>query len=147
MYFKTNKSEQHARFALQAALIRKHFPFLHCKFKGAELMCSGEIMPSDFCDTYRILIRYPKGKVPRVNIVRPKIEPSAKIHMYPNGALCLYDHRAAPWNANYNLHETIIPWTAEWLVFYELYKTHNVWLGPEAPHSADEAKEPQRDAA
>lgn len=147
MHFRTNKSAQHARFALQAALIQKHFPFLHCEFKGAELVCSGEIKPSDFCDTYQILIRYPKGKVPRVRIARPKIEPSTKIHMYPNGTLCLYDHRAAAWSANYNLHETIIPWTAEWLVFYELYKIHNMWLGPEAPHGDDEVKEPQRDAA
>lgn len=147
MFFKTNRSAQHARFALQPALIRKHFPFLRCEFKGAELLCSGEITPSNFCDTYQVSIRYPKGKVPRVRILRPKIEPSTKIHMYPNGTLCLYDHRSAPWSANYDLHQTIIPWTAEWLVFYELYKTHGVWLGPEAPHGDDESKEPQNEAA
>ncbi len=67
--------------------------------------------------------------------------------MYLNGSLCLFDPRVSPWKGSYNLHETIIPWTAEWLVFYELYKIHGKWLGPEAPHDPKEPKEPQRDAA
>jgi hypothetical protein len=34
------------------------------------------------------------------------------------------------------LHETIIPWTAEWLVSYELYLTTGKWLGSSAVHTA-----------
>jgi hypothetical protein len=33
-----------------------------------------------------------------------------------------------------NLHQKIIPWIAEWLVYYELYLICGKWLGPEAPH-------------
>ena len=36
------------------------------------------------------------------------------------------------------VHETIVPWTAEWIVFYELWKITGEWLGPEAPHGAGE---------
>lgn len=41
-----------------------------------------------------------------------------------------------------NLHDKIIPWTAEWLVYYELFKLDGKWLGPEAPHGLA-AKKPQ----
>lgn len=56
--------------------------------------------------------------------------------MYEHGALCLYEPRETPWRSSDNLHEKIIPWTAEWLVFYELFLIYGKWLGPEAPHGA-----------
>jgi hypothetical protein len=73
-----------------------------------------------------------------VRILSPEIR--KRIHMYPNGTLCLYDHRDQPWNARDNLDEKIIPWIAEWLVFYELYLISDKWLGPEAPHDGGEKK-------
>ena len=41
--------------------------------------------------------------------------------MYDNGALCLYKPAETPWKLSDNLQKKIIPWAAEWLVFYELY--------------------------
>jgi len=35
------------------------------------------------------------------------------------------------------LHETIIPWTAEWIVFYELWKITGEWLGSAALHDVN----------
>lgn len=32
--------------------------------------------------------------------------------------------------------ETIVPWTALWLLYYELWLETDEWLGPEAPHQA-----------
>ena len=54
--------------------------------------------------------------------------------MYANGDLCLYHPPSQPWSAENDLHNTIIPWTAEWLVFYELYLSEGVWLGPQVEH-------------
>jgi hypothetical protein len=34
-------------------------------------------------------------------------------------SLCLYDPRAGQWGPDRPIAETIIPWTAEWLFFYE----------------------------
>jgi hypothetical protein len=31
--------------------------------------------------------------------------------------------------------DTIIPWTAEWLYFYEKWLEDGIWWGHEAPHS------------
>jgi hypothetical protein len=40
------------------------------------------------------------------------------------------------WKSSDDIHKKIIPWLAEWLVFYELFLITGKWLGPEAPHAA-----------
>lgn len=122
------------QFAIQAALVQKHFPFFDCGLSHRRVECEGVITPSQGCANYLIKISYQRGGVPRVKIKDPQIIPSATIHMYNDGTLCLYEPRETPWKSSYNLHETIIPWTAEWLVFYELFLLCGKWLGPEAPH-------------
>ena len=79
-----------------------------------------------------------------VRILEPGILPEIyrRVHIYRNGTLCLYDPRERPWSNRDNLHETVIPWTAEWLVYYELFLISGEWHGPEAPHG-DQPKEPQ----
>jgi hypothetical protein len=120
--------------ALQCEHMRKHFPCFTCSLRHGLLECFGEITPSEECDTYRIRIRLPRGGTPKVRVLNPKIQPGAKIHTYANGDLCLFDHREQPWMEGDNLHEKIVPWTSEWLVYYELYQLTGQWLGPEAPH-------------
>ena len=122
------------RFATQPALVQKYFPLFECGLSHRCVECEGVITPSEGCATYRIKISYPRGGVPRVRVKDPQIMPSAEIHMYRDGSLCLYEPRENPWQSSNNLHETIIPWVAEWLVFYELFLLCGKWLGPEAPH-------------
>jgi hypothetical protein len=129
------------QFVAQKILIEKHFPCFACRFSNRRLECIGEITPSDGCDTYGIAISYQCGGVPQVTIKNPRIIPSAKIHMYRNGTLCLYFPPQDPWKVTDNIHKKIIPWTAEWLVFYELFKRCGKWLGPEAPHHLGEKKD------
>jgi hypothetical protein len=69
-----------------------------------------------------------------VRIINPHIDPKGAIHIYRDGHLCLYHPKSQPWSGNKNIHETIIPWTAEWLIFYELYLSEGRWLGPEISH-------------
>lgn len=46
-------------------------------------------------------------------------------HVYPNRkdpdmpALCVYDPEAGEWTSSMLLVDTIVPWTSEWLFFYE----------------------------
>lgn len=54
--------------------------------------------------------------------------------MYKDGTLCLYDWREQPWQKHWHLHETIIPWTSEWLVFYEIWLLTGKWRGRSADH-------------
>jgi hypothetical protein len=133
-WIKRNRAAEYRHFLRQKALVQHHFPCFECQLYRNRLTCKGAITPSPGCDEYVVRIRYEYEKVPRVDIVQPTIKPSFKIHMYGCGALCLYDPRETPWQRGDNVHEKIIPWTAEWLVFYELYLIYGKWLGPEAPH-------------
>ncbi|MCB1100464.1 MAG: hypothetical protein KDN22_33175 [Verrucomicrobiae bacterium] len=121
-------------FVMQKALIQKHFECFHCEFNSRKLTCTGEITPAEGCDPYTIRIDYSPGMTPKVWVLRPKIKPRPEIHMYREGCLCLYHPPEDPWLRTDNIHEKIIPWTAEWLVYYELYLLHGKWLAPEAPH-------------
>ena len=133
-WIKRNRAAEYRHFLRQKALVEHDFPCFECRLYRNRLTCKGTITPSPGCDEYIVRIRYDYEKVPRVEIMQPRITPSSKIHMYGCGALCLYDPRETPWQRTDNIHEKIIPWTAEWLVFYELYLIHRKWLGPEAPH-------------
>jgi len=128
----------------QRVLVERHFPCFSCSLQVRQgvLECIGEVQPCPDCDTYQIRVSLPKGGIPRVKIVSPHIPPISSIHIYSNGSLCLYDYREQPWMFDDDLHEKIIPWTAEWLVYYELFKLEGKWLGPEAPHG-NTAKKPQ----
>lgn len=125
-------------FILEMSRLKKYFPFLNCTLRGNQLTCRGTITPSDGCDTYKIKLVYIRGRTPKVYVIDPPIEPHPKYHIYDGGHLCLYDPRESPWSPDMMVHETIIPWTAEWLVFYEIWKETGDWLGPEAPHEDGE---------
>lgn len=129
-----DRGVDYRRFVMQKALIEKHFPCFKCKHSHRLLECEGYITPSEDCATYRVAISYEQDGVPKVRIKDPQIIPSADIHMYGTGALCLYQPAEDPWKSSDNIHEKIIPWTAEWLVFYELYLMCGKWFGPEAAH-------------
>lgn len=131
-----NRSAEYGRFVLQKQLVEKYFPCFHCRFLNRRLTCKGQITPSEDCDTYTISISYPFEGVPRVWVTHPQVSPSTRTHVYRNGDLCLYEPRESPWGRLDNIHQKIIPWMAEWLVFYELYLISGKWLGPEAPHGA-----------
>lgn len=138
-----DRGVDYRRFVIQKALIEKHFPCFQCALSHRHLTCDGIITPSEDCATYRISISYRQDGVPKVRIKDPQIVPSHGIHMYNDGTLCLYQPSENPWKPSDNIHEKIIPWTAEWLVFYELHLMCGRWLGPEAKHHTVE-KKPQR---
>jgi len=129
-----NHSQSRVHFLLEKASIEKHFSCFKCSIRGNLIVCNGTIQPIDESDEYAVQIRYQQNGTPKVFIKKPEIEPSTEYHMYPDGALCLYDHREQPWSNKLRIHETIIPWIAEWLVYYELWLLTGVWYGRSASH-------------
>ena len=59
-------------------------------------------------------------------------------HRYRDGDLCLYDPGIeAPrseWDQTMPIADTLVPWAAEWLFFYELWHATGVWHGREVVH-------------
>ncbi|WP_309021375.1 hypothetical protein [Pelagicoccus sp. SDUM812002] len=118
--------------------MRRNFPGFACHVGQKELRCIGKIDPDpEGVDSTAYTVEIFYGKLPLVRIVDPYIEPRSEIHMYRSGNLCLYYPGDLKWHEGKNLHETIVPWTAEWLVLYEWFLHTGKWEGPEAPHRID----------
>ncbi|GAB3967002.1 hypothetical protein GCM10027615_15560 [Plantactinospora veratri] len=59
--------------------------------------------------------------------------PSGCPHVYPADELCLY--YPGGWKQNMLLSTTVVPWTAEWLMHYELWLVTGRWSGGGHTHS------------
>ena len=113
----------------QAFRLRQDFDG-KAKLRPTLLIWSGRLTPTPLSREYMVRIRYERGHYPRVMLVEPRLEPDERQllhHLYPNGDLCL--HKLDEWNSSMLLIETIIPWTAEWLAHYELWRRTHEWYG------------------
>jgi hypothetical protein len=106
---------------------------------------TGALQPFEFEDTaiYRIRIEYrfdnQFSKRPKVWVLSPQLAPNAP-HVYPQGDLCLYFPKDLTWSPHKFISKTIIPLTAAWLGFYEVWLKTRIWHGPEAPHKTGAKK-------
>jgi hypothetical protein len=88
--------------------------------------------PSAVSRTYLVRIDYGRAPAsPRIWIVRPSLDPRAP-HRYPDGSLCVFFKDE--WTPEMSFAQTIVPWTFEWIAYYEMWLETDRWLGPEAPH-------------
>ncbi len=94
----------------------------------------GTLQPSETSSLYVVKVIYPIPSSPKVWILSPKLEPNAP-HRYEDDSLCLYHPDDRSWTADRFISKTIVPWTALWLAFYEMWLKSGVWYGPEAPHN------------
>jgi hypothetical protein len=125
----------YSRAVIEQSLLRKHFPFLRSRISGLNLVSTGRLQPSPESPVYRIELTYKPPHSPQVRVIKPFITYDARIHMYKDDTLCLYDYRKQPWQQAWHIHETVIPWAAEWLLYYELFLETGKWLGKAAPHN------------
>jgi hypothetical protein len=127
--------------ALQQVCIRERFPqFSYSHSKG---LWMGKLQPTAKSPKYLVKITYALYSIPRVFILTPKLHPDAP-HIYrESGALCIYYPEDGSWNSRKLLGNTVFPWTAEWLYFYELWLATGQWFGPEAPHTASKSENSQ----
>ncbi len=75
-----------------------------------------------------------------MRVVRPQLVKGAP-HLYADGSLCLYWPKEWQWAAHEAIAETLLPWAALWLYYYELWLDAGEWLGPSSHISP---KEPER---
>jgi len=93
----------------------------------------GHLQPTTSSPIYEVKIKYDWFR-PKVFILNPQISKDAP-HCYGDGSLCLYYPSDNSYNNSLFIADTIIPWTSEWLYYYEKWLEDEVWWGPEAPHS------------
>ncbi len=94
------------------------------------------IRPSPISRRYHIRLVYRKGDVPCVVVLSPDIQslaPGRRLpHVYYANSplsLCLYLPGSGEWSAVHSLTDTIVPWTALWLMYFEDWLLTNDWKG------------------
>ena len=116
-------------------LMRKHWPnFSHSKQNDIHLY-KGEIVSQIYEISYKVEITFTSfSSDPKVRISDPVI-PKEVPHLNSDGSLCLYKPTQINWSSLlFRIDSHIIPWTATWLYFYEVWEKTGDWKGPEAPH-------------
>lgn len=119
-------------------LIEANFDFIKCKIKNQKLICEGVCKPTGLSVNYKFSIAYDGRLSPKVNVIEPTIEYNDDIHMFPSdNNLCLYHSSDMIWDfRKHNIFNTIIPWTIEWFIFYELYLITGKWEHPFVSHKS-----------
>ena len=117
--------------------LKKEYPESNPVVHYDELIWYGQIRPSPVSRYYKIKI-YCKGysRRPKVVLYGDTIEgidkPDFPHHFEINKdkqevVLCL--HMPHEFNYNYWIADTIIPWTQEWLYYYEIWLATGEWCG------------------
>jgi hypothetical protein len=135
-YNKKKKPNYIAIVGIEKSLINKHYDFLKCEQNGSILYCYGQFKPTQYSKTYKYRIKYAPPSRPVVTVIEPKIEYNDDIHVFPKDkSLCLYHKTDLVWDIGHHIFDTIVPWTHEWFVFYELYLITGKWEHPFVPHT------------
>jgi len=114
--------------------LTKQFNAFKANVVDGVLIANGTLKPTDECDEYKVRIEYVPGMQPRVYVKSHELENIAEIHLYSEGFLCLFDPSETKWKDTNKLSEYTIPWTVEWILYYELWKITGKWEGQESKH-------------
>lgn len=125
------------RCVAQKQGIERNFECFRCSLPRSDrLVCCGRIRPDPDCVSYEIQVEYSPLTAPIVRVLSPELVSSPKIHRYADGSLCLFFPPDDPWKSSDLIHKKIIPWIAEWLLYYEIFLSTGEWQGPEVPHDS-----------
>ncbi len=120
----------------QMVALKAAYPKAKCQIIQDTLFWTGDIRPSPLSRTYNVLISYNQKKAPEVWVIGDELQkldaPDFPHHYELNAKnkmvmICL--HRAWEFNDGRLLADTIIPWTIEWLYFYEIWLATGEWCG------------------
>ena len=127
----------HARrltIAQQALGLRSIFPDAELVMRRNRLSWKGRLQPCELSRIYTVQVTYTRGRYPVTRILDPQLratETGFLPHTYSDKSLCLHD--VAQWAEHMLIVDTIVPWTAEWLLHYEVWLATGEWLGDQDP--------------
>lgn len=118
--------------------LETHYDFLKCQIitpsNGKRLLKAiGHYNQTGVEYVYEVT--YDGFNEPNVIIISPSLVKNPP-HVYSNdGSLCLFYPKEQPWsNRNCSVFSHTIPWTHEWILFYEIWKITGTWEHPEVSH-------------
>ena len=105
---------------------------------GRELVYRFQISPSAASRVYECELRVKPGKdQPEMIVLSPDLRdlsgdkrpPHTYLYSGKGVKLCLWRPKYGEWNPSMKLSETYIPWTAEWLLYFEHWLVAGEWEG------------------
>jgi hypothetical protein len=125
----------------QAFGLRSLFRDSHITLRSRTLSWVGDLHPSELSPAYRTRIDYELGQYPTVNVIDPPITDvyDRVPHIYNSGELCVHD--ADDFTPSMLLVDTVVPWTIEWLFFWELFLVTDHWYGDGVDAATDTGTE------
>ena len=137
--------------AQQAFRLKSLYPSSNLKYKepGKFFVWKYCLDPTGLGEVYTIEVRYKKGKSPEVYVIDPVLEKRNNEHKLPHiyssdksfPKLCLYDPKKSEWNSTMFIADSIIPWAAEWIFFYQIWLLTGKWHAAEVTHGDNEKKD------
>lgn len=107
----------------------------HGKLRGNILTWNFLVTPTPLSRLYHARIEYRQGKAPAVYIDQPDLTILAEGRKLPHvyeqlpTRLCLYLPNSGEWGNWMRLDQTIVPWTALWLFYFEAWLLSDEWSG------------------
>ncbi|HEX7356286.1 MAG TPA: hypothetical protein VF270_01100 [Ignavibacteriaceae bacterium] len=130
-----HKNDDSHILRVEKHLLEKYYDHLTVNIRNRVLIAYGNCKPSKESITYTFKLKFTPGNAPAVYVTDPQITYDDEIHMYStDNRLCLYYPKDYSWNDKSHLFNTIVPWTHEWFLFYELYQVTGKWLHPYVDH-------------
>ena len=121
---------------VQLKMIKEKFPHVQVlKQKGNSFIITLKIRPTYLSKDYNIKIHFDRndGVIVYVidEILRVAKNRTRLPHVYSHKEqrLCLYSPSRREWSNNKLIVSTIIPWTSDWLFYYELWVESGQWFG------------------
>jgi hypothetical protein len=121
---------------IQVLAMKSNYPQFTVKRIGkGEFEFVGELTVKPELPTYTVSITYRGNLRPIVQILNPPLVENAP-HVYPTKKdLCLYHPDNYHWTGEKLIARNLVPWTAAWIYFYEVWLQKGIWYGPEAIHN------------
>jgi len=132
--------------AIQAMRLKSRFTEARVTLKRNTLTWEAWVRPGPQSRKYRVRITWDGVGHPNVRVLEPSLDPppdKLRKHMFDKDTLCL--HLPEEWNRSMLIEDTAIPWTYEWLMFYELYLATGEWLGGGHEFTDEELQEKVKD--
>lgn len=127
--------------AQQLLLLKSKYTIEKYSLKNNSLTWQQWLASSETSKKYLVDFEYEKNNYPRVYIRNQEIlrnaedlVPHCYERIYKNEdnqkvRLCLFYPKNKEWTSSMSISDTIIPWTIEWLYYYELWRITGKWFG------------------
>ncbi len=120
----------------QLEYIKRDFPNVQViRRKGNSFEIALKIQPTICSKVYEIKITFEKYEGVKIYVINEvlKVAKNRKklphVYSHTDQRLCLYSVSNKEWTREKLIVSTIIPWTSDWLFYYELWLPNGEWFG------------------